>query len=200
MFPAMFPKILVFAGSTRTGSYNARLAARAAKEFALAGADVTWISLHDYPLPLYDGDQEANSGIPDNARKLKQMIMAHQGVFIVSPEYNASIPPLLKNALDWISRVRERNEPPLAAYHDRIFALGSASERASGGIYVLLALRQVLETGCGALVLPEQIAVSHANEAFDENDNLIDVRHAEQFQLVVTRLVDTAQEFARVTA
>ena len=196
----MLPKILVFAGSTRTGSHNARLAARAVKEFALAGAEVTWISLYDYPLPLYDGDQEMNSGFPENARKLKQIIMAHQGVFIVSPEYNASIPPLLKNALDWISRVRERNEPPLAAYHNRVFALGAASERASGGMYALLALRQALEIGCGALVLPEQIAVSRAGEAFDEMDNLIDGRLAEQFQLVVTRLVDTAQEFARVPA
>ena len=73
------PKILVFAGSIRTGSHNARLAALAAKELALAGADVTRISLADYPLPIYDGDDEAKSGPPANARKLKRMMTAAPG-------------------------------------------------------------------------------------------------------------------------
>ena len=120
------PRILVFAGSIRTGSFNARLAAIAAKEIALAGAEVTRISLADYPMPIYDGDLEAASGPPENASKLKRMIMAHPGVFIASPEYNASVTPLLKNTLDWISRVREGKEPPLAAYKNRVFALGGA--------------------------------------------------------------------------
>jgi NAD(P)H-dependent FMN reductase len=192
----MLPKILVFAGSIRTGSYNGRLAARAVKELVQAGAEVSWISLLDYPLPLYDGDLETNSGPPENALKLKRLMMAHQGVFIVSPEYNASIPPLLKNALDWISRVRERNEPPLAAYQNRVFALGAASPRGSGGIYALLALRQTLAIGCGALVIPEQIAVARANEAFDEMDNLKDEKLAILFQQVVQRLIEMAQEMA----
>jgi chromate reductase, NAD(P)H dehydrogenase (quinone) len=196
MFPKMLPKILVFAGSVRTGSYNARLAARAVKELVQAGADVTWISLVDYPLPLYDGDRESSAGLPENARKLKRLIMAHHGVLIVSPEYNASIPPILKNALDWISRVRDRHEAPLAAYQNRIFALGAASDRASGGMYALLALRQALEIGCGALVLPEQIVVPRASDAFDDMDNLRDGQTAEQFQTVVNRLIATAQELA----
>src|SRR5687767_1760877 len=97
------PKILVFAGSIRTGSHNARLAALATKELMLAGADVTRISLIDYPLPLYDGDLEAKSGPPENAIRLKRLMAVHQGVFIASPEYNASITPLLKNTIDWIS-------------------------------------------------------------------------------------------------
>src|SRR6187401_3799495 len=104
------PRILVFAGSIRTGSFNARLAAIAAKEIALAGAEVTRISLADYPMPIYDGDLEAASGPPENAIKLKRMMMAHPGVFIASPEYNASVTPLLKNTLDWISRVRDGKE------------------------------------------------------------------------------------------
>ena len=94
----MLPKVLVFAGSIRTGSMNARLAALASKELLAAGADVTRISLADYPMPIYDGDLEANSGAPANAVKLKQMFMAHQGIFIASPEYNASMTPLLKNS------------------------------------------------------------------------------------------------------
>ncbi|HKG00870.1 MAG TPA: NAD(P)H-dependent oxidoreductase, partial [Xanthobacteraceae bacterium] len=117
------PKILVFAGSIRTGSYNARLAALAAKELARAEADVTLISLLDFPMPLYDGNLDAGSGPPENACKLKRLVCAQHGVFIASPEYNASIAPLLKNTLDWISRVRDGKEPPLAAYKNRAFAL-----------------------------------------------------------------------------
>src|ERR1700760_3817988 len=96
------PKVLVFAGSIRPGSFNARLAALAAKEIARADADVTRISLQDFPLPLYDGDHETRAGPPENAVKLKRMFCAHQGVFIASPEYNASLTPLLKNAIDWV--------------------------------------------------------------------------------------------------
>ena len=117
------PKILVFAGSIRTGSHNARLAALVTKELTLAGAEVTRISLVDYPMPLYDGDLEAKSGPPDNAVKLKRLMATHHGVFIASPEYNASVTPLLKNTIDWISRVRERGEEPLAVYRSRVFAI-----------------------------------------------------------------------------
>jgi chromate reductase len=190
------PKILVFAGSIRTGSYNARLAALAAKELALMGAEVTRISLEDYPMPIYDGDNETESGVPSNARDLKQILAAHQGVFIASPEYNASITPLLKNAIDWISRVRERGEPPLAVFKDRAFALGGASDSAYGAMRSLMALRQVLELGCGALVIPEQITVFHASEAFDEMDNLKEERAANMLKRVLRRLTDTAREVA----
>jgi chromate reductase len=188
------PKILVFAGSIRSGSYNARLAALATKELALAGAGVTRISLEDYPLPLYDGDEEAGSGVPLNARNLKQMLAAHQGAFIASPEYNASLAPLLKNAIDWISRARERGEPPLAVFKNRVFALGSASDQPYGGLRSLMALRQVLELGCGALVIPEQVTVFRASEAFDEMDNLKDERAADALRGVLQRLVDVARE------
>ena len=190
----MLPKVLVFAGSIRTGSHNARLAALAAKELALSGADVTRISLADYPLPIYDGDLEAKSGPPENARKLKQLMMAHPGVFIASPEYNASITPLLKNTIDWISRVQDRNEPPLAAYKNRVFALGGASPGPYGAMRSLMALRQSLELGCGALVIPDQVAVIRAGEAFDEMDNLKDERLAGQLKRVVQRLTDMARE------
>jgi NAD(P)H-dependent FMN reductase len=189
------PKILVFAGSIRSASYNARLAALAAKELALIGADVSRISLEDYPLPLYDGNLEARSGPPDNALKLKRMMGVHQGVFIASPEYNASITPLLKNTIDWISRVRERGEAPLAVFKDRVFALGGASDGAYGAMRSLMALRQVLELGCGALVIPEQIAVMRASEAFDEMDNLKEDRAVNALKRVLQRLTDMAREF-----
>jgi NAD(P)H-dependent FMN reductase len=192
----MLPKVLVFAGSIRTGSHNARLAALAAKELTLAGADVTRVSLADYPMPIYDGDLEARSGPPASAVKLKQLIAAHRGVFIVSPEYNASITPLLKNTIDWVSRVRERGETPLAVFKGRVFALGGASDGTYGAMRSLMALRQVLELGCGALVLPEQIAVSRASEAFDEIDNLKEERMANLLKRVLQRLTDMAQEMA----
>jgi len=116
------PKILVIPGSLRAQSYNGRLAALASKELTLADADVTRISLLDYPLPIYDADLAEKSGPPLNALRLKQLMSAHEGVFIASPEYNASITPLLKNTLDWISVVREGGEGELAAYQNRVFA------------------------------------------------------------------------------
>jgi NAD(P)H-dependent FMN reductase len=192
--PMSLPKILVFAGSIRSGSHNARLAALATKELALAGADVTRVSLEDFPLPLYDGDLEARSGPPENALKLKRMLGMNQGVFIASPEYNASITPLLKNTIDWISRVRERGEAPLAVFKNRIFALGGASDDANGAMRSLMALRQVLELGCGALVIPEQVAVTRASEAFDEMDNLREERVADALKRTLQRLTEMARE------
>jgi chromate reductase len=187
------PKILIIPGSLRAKSYNVRLAALASKELTLADADVTRISLVDYPLPIYDADGAEKSGPPHNAVKLKQLMSAHQGVFIASPEYNASITPLIKNTIDWISAVRERGEPQLAAYQNRVFALKGASPGRSGATHSLLALRQVLAVGCRALVIAEQVTVPNAEQAFDEMDELKDARAASQLKLVVRKLVDTAR-------
>jgi NAD(P)H-dependent FMN reductase len=186
------PKILVIPGSLRAGSHNARLAALAVKELALAEAEVTRISLADYPLPLFDADLAADSGPPQPAAQLKRMMMAHQGVFITSPEYSASVTPLLKNAIDWISRVRERGEPTYAAFKDRVFAIGSATSGGGGGLRSLMALRQILELGCGALVIPEQITVARADQAFDDMDNLKDESLAAALKALARRLVTLA--------
>jgi NAD(P)H-dependent FMN reductase len=159
----------------------------------LFDADVTRISLQDYPLPIFDADAENRSGPPENAIKLKQMIMAHQGVFIASPEYSASVTPLLKNALDWVSRVRERGDPAYAAYKGRVFAIASASPTPTGGLRSLMALRQILELGCGALVIPEQVAVQQAETAFDEMDDIIDSRTANLLRAQLARLVELAR-------
>lgn len=188
------PRILVFAGSIRSGSHNTVLAALAAKELALAGAEVTRISLADYPMPLYDADLEAKSGPPEHAARLKQMMMAHHGVFIASPEYNASVTPLLKNAIDWVSRVQEGREVALAAYKNRAFALGGASNGQFGAVRSLMALRQILELGCGALVIPEQIAVTRAADAFDDMGQLKDERSRSQLNAVVRRLIEGARQ------
>lgn len=187
------PKILTFAGSTRIGSHNARLAALAVKQLTLLDIEVTRISLQDYALPLYDADADARGGQPDAAYKLKHMIMAHQGVFIASPDYSASVTPLLKNAIDWVSRVRERGDPLYAAFKNRAFAIASVSPDASGGLYSLLALRQILEVGCGALVIPEQLAVPSADNAFDEMGNIADTHLANKFHAQLSRLVELAR-------
>jgi len=190
------PKILVFPGSTRAGSHNVKLAALAAKELTLIDAEVTRISLADYPLPIYEGDLEAKAGPPANALKLKQMIMAHHGVFIASPEYSASVTPLLKNAIDWVSRVRERGDPTYGAFKGRMFAISSASPGRAGGLRSLMALRQILELGCGALVIPEQVAIPQADHAFDDMDNIIDTGTANLFRAQLARLVDMARLMA----
>jgi NAD(P)H-dependent FMN reductase len=187
------PKILVIPGSLRSGSHNVRLAALATKELVLAEADVTRISLADYPLPIFDADLAQEQGPPPNAVNLKRLMSTHRGVFIASPEYNASITPLIKNAIDWISTVREGGEPKLAAYQDRVFALGAASPGRSGGMQSLIALRQVLAVGCRALVIPEQITIPNAATAFDEMDQLKDASAAAQLKTVARRLVDYAR-------
>ena len=186
------PKILVIPGSLRIGSHNARLAARAVKELAFAEAAVTRISLEDYPLPLFDADLAVSSGMPQSAVRLKQMLMAHRGVFITSPEYSASVTPLLKNAIDWVSRVREGAEPTYAAFKNRVFAIGSATASSSGGLRSLMALRQILELGCGALVIPEQVSVPGAEQAFDDMDNLKDETAAAAMRAMARRLVELA--------
>jgi NAD(P)H-dependent FMN reductase len=193
MSPMPTPKILVLPGSNRTGSHNVRLAALAAKELTLRDIEVTYISLVDYSLPLYDADVDARSGQPESAVKLKRMIQAHHGVFITSPEYSASVTPLLKNAIDWVSRVREKGDPTYAAFKHRTFAIASASTGQHGGLRSLIALRQILELGCGAFVIPEQVAVPWADTAFDGMDNLLEARLANMLRTELERLVEMAR-------
>src|SRR3981189_1678078 len=126
-------KILVIPGSIRTGSLNARLAAAAAYQFAQAGAEVTRISLGDFPLPIYDGDLQTKSGVPKNAINLKRMIGVHHGVLMVTPEYNSSVPPLVKNTIDWVSRVQDAHESRYQVFRERAFAIAAASESRLGG-------------------------------------------------------------------
>lgn len=163
------PNILVFGGSIRIGSFSAKLAALAAKELAVLGAEVDLISLADYPLPIYNADMEKDDGIPDNARKLARLIAHSQGVFIATPEYNHSLPPLLKNAIDWSSRPKLEKE---FSHRGRVFGIGSSSNGMIGGARALLDLRKVLVTAYGAMVIPEQISVSQAGSAFDEDGHL----------------------------
>lgn len=189
----MATRVLVFAGSTRSGALSAKLAALAAKELALADAEVTHISLADYPLPVFDGDLEVDKGIPDNASKLARLIAASRGVFIATPEYNHSLPPLLKNAIDWVSRNRHTGSLP---YRRKIYATGSTSDGPIGGARALADLRKVLLTGLGAIMLPDKIEISRAQDAFDESGELIDQARAKQLKTLCRNLVDYASRLA----
>jgi NAD(P)H-dependent FMN reductase len=185
-------KVLVIPGSVRIGSHNVRLAAAVTRELALAHADVTRISLSDFPLPIFDAHLEAR-GVPEEAHNLKRLVGAHHGVFLATPEYNASVTPLLKNAVDWVSRARERGEAPLSVFRRRVFALGAASTGRFGGSRSLAAMRQVLEIGCGAMVLPAQISVPFADQAFDEMDQFKSEQDAERLRGFVRDFIDVAQ-------
>ena len=170
----MKPKILAFAGSTRTDSYNKKIVKIAVQSAQRAGADVTLIDLRDYPLPLYDGDLEQKEGLPQNGRKLKDLFLAHDGLMISSPEYNSSISGVLKNTIDWVSRPVP-GEKPLECFTGKIAALMSASPGGLGGLRGLVTLRSILGN-IGVIVLPDQIATSRAHEAFNTDGSLKDAK------------------------
>src|SRR3984893_18658727 len=185
-------KILVIPGSLRTGSHNARLAAAAAYQFAQAGVEVTRISLGDFPLPIYDGDLQTKSGVPKNAVNLKRMIGAHHRVLIVTTEYNSSVPPLCKNTIDWVTRVQDAHEPRGQVFRDRAFAIAAASESRLGGTRALAALRLIL-SACHAAVIPNQLALSFAAEAYDDMDRLKHPTDVEALKALVRQLIDVSQ-------
>jgi NAD(P)H-dependent FMN reductase len=185
-------KILVIPGSLRTGSLNAKLAATIAVELAQAGADVTRISLGDFPLPIYDGDLQAKSGVPKNAINLKRMMSSHHGVLIVTPEYNASIPSLLKNAIDWVSRVQDPQETRGQVFRERPFAIAAASGGRLGGTRALMALRLIL-SACQAQVIPHQLALSFAGEAYNDMDRLKYPADIEAMKALARQLIEVSQ-------
>src|SRR5262245_21683369 len=159
------PRILAFAGSTRSGSYNKKLVQIAIAGARAAGAEVTPLDLRDLPLPLFDEDLEAKDGLLANARALKDLMLAHQGFLISAPEYNSSITAVLKNAIDWASRPVP-GEAALACFTGKTAALMSASPGALGGLRGLVHVRAILGN-INVLVLPDQVAVPRAFEAFN---------------------------------
>lgn len=186
------PRLLFFAGSARTGSHNMRLARLGASIAEANGIASTFADLGDYPLPLYDADLQNTSGIPENALKFEALMRVHTGIFIACPEYNASITPLLKNTLDWISRIKNDGEEPLFVYKTRVFALGAASPGGMGGLRGLNTVRTVLELGLNALVLPEQFAVPRAMEAYDEHGHLKNKDSQQSFKSLIQKLARAA--------
>ena len=184
------PKIVAFAGSLRAESFNKKLVALAADAGRAAGAEVTVVDLRELALPLFDQDLEDASGLPEGAKKFKALLRASDGFLIASPEYNSSITAALKNALDWASRGESDDEPPLVAYKGKVAALFATSPGALGGLRGLVTLRSILGN-IGVLVLPDQVAIPTAHEAFDDAGKLKDERKARQVAKVATALVET---------
>lgn len=176
------PKILAFAGSTRTDSFNKKLVRIAATGATEAGVDVTVIDLRDFPMPFYDGDLEQKEGLPPNARKLKDLMLAHHGFLISSPEYNSSVSAVFKNAIDWTSRQSE-GESSLACFKGKVAGIMSASPGGLGGLRGLVHVRSILGN-IGVLVLPDQVAIGKAHEAFNADGTLKDKKQEEQVKMI----------------
>lgn len=188
-------KILAFAGSLRSGSWNKKLARIAAAGARAAGAEVTELDLRDLPMPLYDGDIERQQGLPPNAKVFKRLLIESHGVLISSPEYNSAVSGVLKNAIDWASRP-EPGEPPLVAFKGKVAGLMAASPGNLGGVRGLAALRSILGN-IGVIVIPTQLGIARANEAFDERGELKDERQQQAIESIGAETVSFA---ARLTA
>ena len=167
------PRILAFGGSLRRDSFNQKLAAIAAEGAREAGAEVTLIALRDFPMPLFDQDLEAETGKPDAAKRLKELFLSHQGLLIASPEYNSGYSAALKNAIDWVSRVDSPEEPALSALAGKSAVIMAASPGGLGGLRGLVQLR-ILLGNLGITLLPDQIAIPSAFQAFGPDGRLVD--------------------------
>lgn len=173
------PKILAFAGSLRQDSYNKKLVKIAIKGAQEAGAEVTYIDLKDYPLPIYDQDIETSSGLPENALKLKDLFLKHDGFLISCPEYNSSMSAVFKNTIDWVSRQASPDEVYLCCFIDKAVMLMSASPGNLGGLRALVHVRAMFNN-IYSHVLPQQKCISLADKAFDNSGNLINAKQQEE--------------------
>lgn len=186
-------KILAVAGSTRTESINKKLTKCAINKLQQQNIEKTYIDLRDYPLPVYDGDYEANNPYPESAKKLKPLFAEANGLFIASPEYNGSITAVLKNTIDWLTRSDDANTD-LDAFSSKVVAISSSSPGNLGGLRGLNHLRTIL-SNIGCFVIPNQAAISQGFSAFDENNNLTDERNDTMFTGVINALVETTKRF-----
>lgn len=192
-------RLLVIAGSQRQGSFNRTLAAFAAAQARAQGAEATEFDLRALALPVYDGDIEAASGVPDAANRLLDAIVASDAVLVVTPEYNGFPTPLVINAFDWLSRLKAAPPRPagLAATAGKPVGLLSASPGPLGGLRSMNYLRQYLQMAFAMLVLPPQFALGRAGEAFDEAGELRDPKAVASVNSVVDSLLKLAGALRR---
>ena len=186
----MPPRLLVFAGSLRAASFNKRLAHLAAEAAQRAGAEVVEIDLRDFALPLLDEDLEAAQGLPEAALRLKELFKQSQGLILACPEYNSSITAVLKNTIDWVSRPAP-GERPFEPFEGKVVGLVSASPGALGGMRGLVVVRMLLGN-LRMLVLPDQLSVSQAHQAFDDAGGLKDARQLATLEQLAGRVVNAA--------
>jgi chromate reductase, NAD(P)H dehydrogenase (quinone) len=189
----MPPKVLIASASARTGSFNRRLAAQAARVAREAGAEVTELDLGALALPLYNGDVEA-AGMPAGALELRRLFATHHGFILAAAEYNGFPTPLLINALDWASRPAADGDVPsgIGAMNGMVAGIVSASPGPLGGLRVQLSLRSFLATGLGMLVVPETASVGQAQQAFDDAGVLREAKHQQALARVVNAVLKQA--------
>jgi chromate reductase, NAD(P)H dehydrogenase (quinone) len=183
--------ILALCGSSRKGSLNQKLLEIAVLGAIDAGAQITRISLRDLRLPIYEGDWEAEHGVPEAAQSVKALIAEHHGMLIATPEHNGGYTALLKNALDWASRPTTSDPSGLAVFEGKTAALISASPGLLGGMRSQIALQVVLNK-IGVLVIPKSFALGAAHKAFDEQGRLTDAGADKSARDVGKSLVDVA--------
>ncbi|PID33815.1 MAG: FMN reductase [Thiotrichales bacterium] len=190
-------KILFLAGSSRKKSSN-KFVAQKAQQIAAKdnGVDATFIDLKDFEMPLYNGDLEAASGLPENALKLKKLFIEHDAIFISSPEYNSGYTPLLKNSLDWISRPSEENEIPLSAFRNKSAALVAISTGGLGGMRGLVQLRMMLGNMM-VTVIPQQLAIPFSAKVLDDEGNFIDEQKEKALAGIVEALIAHTKKQAK---
>jgi chromate reductase len=184
-------KLLILPGSARRDSFNRKLAGIAARLATDAGAAVDLVDPADFRLPLYDAELEESEGLPANAKALKAKFLAADAILFVSPEYNSSITPLMKNVLDWVSRPETEDEPDLAAYRGKVAGLLSASPGKLGGLRGLVHLRSIL-SNIGVLVVPKQFSLVAAYDKFGDSGALKSEKDVESVRGVVAELLKVA--------
>ncbi len=180
-------KVLAFSGSTRDGSFNQALISEAAHIASDMGANVTLINLKDYPMPYYNADMETHSGMPDNAKELRRLMIQSDVIFIASPEYNHSVSAVLKNAIDWASR-KEGGGSSRDAFKGKKILLLSTSPGAGGGVRGLTHLKDIVED-IGGTVVPPPLGFPKAREVFDEQGRMKDPTAKKMLQQAVRQAV-----------
>jgi chromate reductase len=188
-------RILGFAASARFDSFNKKLVRIALRGAERSGATVTLVDLRDYPLPVYDGDEEATNGLPENVERLRSLFKASDGLLLASPEYNGFMPPLLKNTLDWLSRSPEA-QPDLSSFAAKVAVIMAASPGPLGGLRGLRGVRELL-TNLGYTVLPSQMTIRAAFKAFDEAGEMVDADQAKRVEALGAELATTVTKLIR---
>ena len=178
-------KLLLIAGSARSGALSVKLRDAARRIAEAAGVQTSVLDLRDLALPLYDGDIEASQGVPAGAAALRDAIREHDALVIVTPEYNGFPTPLVINAFDWLSRLKDG----LAATTDKPVALLASSPGALGGLRAMNTLRLYLQMAFQMIVVPRQQAVSRAHEAFAADGALADAKAAAMLAGVVNAVL-----------
>lgn len=184
-------KLIAFAGSARRMALNKKLARIAAQNAQSQGVEASFIDLANFPIPLYNADLAIEGSMPENLKQLKDLIRAHDAIFIASPEYNANVSPLLKNTIDWLSHQFDGEENARNMFKNRIWGIASVSSSPLSGVRGLMALRQTLSS-LSAIIVGEQTMIKCGQDAFDTNEQLKDQRTAHILSEQIKRMIEIA--------